>query len=47
MPLSERPVKVVSKLVSEQEFNWISERRNKKFTFIDKWKKNRKLKKFK
>ena len=46
MPLSERPVKVVSKLVSEQEFNWISEKRNKKFTFIDKWKKNRKLKKF-
>ena len=46
MPLSERPVKVASKLVSEQEFNWIAEKRNKKFTFIDKWKKNRKLKKF-
>jgi len=46
MPLSERPVKIVSKLVSEQEFNWIAEKRNKKFTFIDKFKKNRKLKKF-
>ncbi len=46
MPLSERPVKVVSKLVSPEEFKHIAERGAKKFTFIDKFKKNRKLKKF-